>query len=286
MAKPKTTKPQNARTKNRLLLRRVDLSKTIDRKTYDKQLLKLQHKITVIQQAYLFEGRSAVIVFEGWDAAGKGGTIRRLSAALDPRSFKVWPIGAPRPYYLDRHWLARFWPMLPPRGAISAFDRSWYGRVLVERVENLTPKSRWKQGYDEINDFERTLTDHGTRIVKVFMHVSPEEQLRRFEERLSDPIKRWKLSYEDFRNRGKWPDYERAIDEMFARTSTKTAPWLAIPANDKRYARLQAIEAVVKTLSKGVDLRPPSLEPRVVEAARDHLDLHPTLIESLAGRTD
>ena len=276
MAQSKTKRPS---------LQDIDLKKTVDRDDYFKKLTKLQQKVTQIQQAYLFEGRSAVIVFEGWDAAGKGGTIRRLSAALDPRSFKVWPIGAPRPYYLDRHWLVRFWSMLPPKGAISAFDRSWYGRVLVERVEDLTPKRRWKEAYEEINDFERMLTDHGTRIVKIFMHVSPDEQLRRFEERLTDPLKRWKLSYEDFRNRGKWKTYEAAIEEMFQRTSTKTAPWLAVPSNDKKYGRLQAISAIVKTLSRGVDLSPPTLDASVVEAAQEHMDLHPSLVQNLAGRT-
>ena len=259
--------------------------KTLARAKYDKKLAKLQRELTLIQQAYLFGGQSAVLVFEGWDAAGKGGTIRRISAALDPRSFKVWPIGAPRPWYLDRHWLVRFWAMLPPKGAISAFDRSWYGRVLVERVEELTPKSRWKQGYREINDFERMLTDHGTRVVKIFFHITPDEQLRRLEERLKNPLKRWKLSYEDFRNRSKWADYATAIDEMFAKTSTDSAPWLAIPANDKKYARIEAIEAIVEQLAKGVDLSPPTLDGEVLDAAGEHLEIHPSLLESLAGRT-
>ncbi len=263
----------------------LPLDQSMKRDAYDKKLKKLQLKLTQIQQAYLFGGQSAVIVFEGWDAAGKGGTIRRISAALDPRSFKVWPIGAPRPWYLDRHWLVRFWPMLPPKGAISVFDRSWYGRVLVERVEQLTPPKRWKQAYQEINDFERMLTDHGTRVVKIFFHISPDEQLKRLEERIHDPLKRWKLSYEDFRNRDKWAAYEKSIDEMFAKTSTKDAPWLAIPANDKKYARIAAIEAIVKRLSKGVDLSPPTLDDSVLEAAKEHVELHPSILASLAGRT-
>ena len=154
-------------------------------------------------------GRSAVIVFEGWDAAGKGGTIRRTSAALDPRSFKVWPIGPPRNYYLARLYLLRFMGVLRPVGAITAFDRSWYGRVLVERVEKLIPTRRWKAAYREITEFERMMTDDGTRLVKLFFHISPEEQLRRFEARLHDPMKRWKLSFEDFRNRRHWDDYVR-----------------------------------------------------------------------------
>jgi polyphosphate kinase 2 (PPK2 family) len=269
-----------------LKLEELPQNKSIKRNAYDKKLVKLQLKLTQIQQAYLFGGQSGVVVFEGWDAAGKGGTIRRISAALDPRSFKVWPIGAPRPWYLDRHWLVRFWPMLPPHGAISVFDRSWYGRVLVERVEQLTPPRRWKQAFREINDFERMLLDHGTRVVKVFFHISPDEQLRRLEERIHDPLKRWKLSYEDFRNRSKWEAYEDAIDDMLEQTSTKRAPWVVIPANDKKYARITAIDAIVKCLAKDVDLAPPTLDDSILEAAQEHFELHPSLLESLSGRTD
>ena len=253
---------------------------------YEKQLTKLQRLLTQIQQAYLFSGQSAVIVFEGWDAAGKGGTIRRMSAALDPRSFKVWPIGAPRKYYLERHFLVRFMERMPPNGAITAFDRSWYGRVLVERVEKLTPEKRWRNAYKEINDFERMLTDDNTRLVKLFFHISPEEQLARFEERLRNPLKRWKLSYEDFRNRSHWDDYASAIDEMFKRTSTDCAPWHLIPANDKKHARIAAMKIITKTLAKGVDLSPPVLDETILDAAKEHIEMTPYLIESLAGRTE
>ncbi|WP_421852363.1 polyphosphate kinase 2 family protein [Oricola sp.] len=264
----------------------IDLTKRIKATEYEAKLEKLQQKLTRIQQAYLFAGRSAVLVFEGWDAAGKGGTIRRISAALDPRSFKVWPIGAPRRYYLDRQYFLRFMERLPPRGAITTFDRSWYGRVLVERIEELTPEKRWRAGYREINDFERMIVDDGTRIVKLFFHISPDEQLRRFESRLNDPLKRWKLSYEDFRNRNRWDDYAKAIDEMFEKTSTKDAPWTVIPANDKKFARIAAMTAITKCLSKGVDLSPPALDTTVIDAASEHFDMTPSLVESLAGRTD
>jgi AMP-polyphosphate phosphotransferase len=264
----------------------ADLSLRLDNETYQKKLARLQAKVAQIQQAYLGSGRKGVIVFEGWDAAGKGGTIRRLSAALDPRSFKVWPIGAPRNYYLQRHHLLRFMERLPPSGAISAFDRSWYGRVLVERVEGLTPAKRWKEGYREINDFERALVDDGIRIVKLFFHISPQEQLGRFEQRLHDPLKRWKLSYEDFRNRAKWDDYASAIDEMFAKTSTGHAPWTLVPSENKRYGRIAALEQIVKVLGKGVSLEPPVLDDAVVEAALEHFDLQPELVMSLKGRTE
>ncbi|TVQ34328.1 MAG: polyphosphate kinase [Geminicoccaceae bacterium] len=267
-------------------LGRVDLDAKLTRKAYDAKLVKLQLQLTKIQQAYLFSGDSAVIVFEGWDAAGKGGTIRRMSVALDPRSFKVWPIAAPRNYYLERHFLTRFFERLPPRGAISAFDRSWYGRVLVERVEGFTPKERWKAGYREINQFERMLVENGTRVIKLFFHISPEEQLRRFEERLRDPLKRWKLSYEDFRNRAKWQAYENAVDDMFERTSTSRAPWYAIPFEDKRYGRIAALTTIVRRLKAGVDLSPPTLDDSVLEAAVEHMQLPHAELRRLSGRTE
>ncbi|NOE32917.1 MULTISPECIES: polyphosphate kinase 2 family protein [unclassified Ruegeria] len=264
----------------------ADLTKRLNKKNYFDQLIDLQAKLARIQQAYLFHGLKGVLVFEGWDAAGKGGTIRRISQALDPRSFKVWPIGAPRNYYLNRHYLLRFWERLPPAGAISAFDRSWYGRVLVERIEKLTPEERWRAAYQEINDFERMLVDDGTRIVKLFFHISQEEQMRRFTERLTNPLKRWKLTYEDFRNREKWDVAEVAVDEMLARTSTELAPWHVIPANNKKHARIKAMQAIVEAFSDGVDLNPQHLDKRTLEAAGEALDVDQSLIDSLRARTE
>ncbi|WP_217355934.1 polyphosphate kinase 2 family protein [Ruegeria atlantica] len=264
----------------------ADLTRKLDKKAYFGQLVELQTRLARIQQAYLFHGLKGVLVFEGWDAAGKGGTIRRISQALDPRSFKVWPIGAPRNYYLNRHYLLRFWERLPPSGAISAFDRSWYGRVLVERIEKLTPETRWRAAYQEINDFERMLVDDGTRIVKLFFHISQEEQMRRFTERLTNPMKRWKLTYEDFRNREKWDVAEVAVDEMLARTSTEVAPWHVIPSNNKKYARITAMKAIVDAFSKGVDLNSQHLDRRTLEAAGAALDVDQSLIDSLRARTE
>jgi polyphosphate kinase 2 (PPK2 family) len=251
---------------------------------YEKKLKALQLKLVQIQQAYLFTGESAILVFEGWDAAGKGGCIRRLSAVLDPRGFKVWPIAAPRSYYLERHYLARFWDKLPPRGGMACFDRSWYGRVLVERVEGYADRARWKAAYKEINDFERLLVDDGERVLKYFLHVTPGEQLARFEERLRDPLKRWKLSYEDFRNREKWDAYREATEEMFAKTEG-AVPWTIIPGNNKKHARIAALETITRVLAKGVDLTPPSLSEEVIEAAKVHIDMEPGLIADLAGRS-
>ncbi len=264
----------------------LDMDRRVTNQDYNRELETLQRKLQQIQQAYLFSRNSAVLVFEGWDAAGKGGTIRRISTALDPRSFKVWPIGPPRDYYLDRHFLLRFMERLPPRGAITAFDRSWYGRVLVERVEGLTSQERWKAAYREINDFERMIIDDGIRIVKLFFHITPDEQLERFEERLRNPLKRWKLSYEDFRNRRRWDDYAIAIDEMFERTSTPEAPWTLIPANNKKFARIAAMSEIVECLEQGVSLAPPTLQGDVLDEARKYLDVPKSLIDSLAGRTE
>lgn len=264
----------------------ADLSKRLAKHEYFSQLAELQAQLTLIQQAFLFHGIKGVLVFEGWDAAGKGGTIRRISQALDPRSFKVWPIGAPRNYYLNRHYLLRFWERLPPDGAISAFDRSWYGRVLVERLEKFTPEERWRAAYREINDFERMLVDDGTRLVKLFFHISPDEQMKRFSERLRNPLKRWKLTYEDFRNRERWADAEVAVEEMLSRTSTETAPWYVIPANNKKYARIKAMRAIVDVFSKDMDLNPQHLDQRTLDAASQALELDRALIDGLRARTE
>lgn len=262
-------------------LDQVDLNQRMSKPSYEAELRHLQLKLAQVQQAYLHSGNKAVILFEGWDAAGKGGTIRRLSQAFDPRGFKVWPIGPPRNYYLERHYLLRFMERLPPAGAVSVFDRSWYGRVLVERVEGLIPETRWRAAYGEINDFERMLADDGVRLVKLFFHISPEVQMRRFEDRLRNPLKRWKLSYEDFRNRSRWSETVDAVNEMFERTSTEAAPWDVIPANHKKFARIAAMRRILDILSEGVDLSPPQVEERLLEQARAHLDLEPEIYEDL-----
>ena len=270
-----TQRTKIVRERKKLRLNQLDQHGSMGRAAYFEQLGVLQLKLQRIQQAYLFTGDSAVIVFEGWDAAGKGGTIRRMSAVLDPRGFKVWPIAAPRAFEKERHYLFRFWERLPPQGAISVFDRSWYGRVLVERVEGMAVDHEWQRAYDEINEFERFLLDHGTRVVKLFLHITQDEQLRRFEERLRDPMKRWKLSYDDFRNRRNWAHYQQAVEDMVERTSTRAAPWHVIPANDKKYARIACIRIVTETLAANVDLSPPPLDERAIEEVKAVLGLDP-----------
>ncbi|HET8727815.1 MAG TPA: polyphosphate kinase [Alphaproteobacteria bacterium] len=235
---------------------------------YAARLDALHGRLKALQQAYLATGDRGIVVFEGWDASGKGGVIRRLTAAMDPRSCHVWPIGSPTDKEQGKHYLFRFWQRLPDPRTIAVFDRSWYGRVLVERVEGLASEAEWRRAYHEIKGFERVLAADGVRIVKIFLHVTPEEQLKRFRARLDDPLKRWKLSEEDFRNRRRWRDYELAVEEMIAKTSTDRAPWVLVPANDKKYGRIKAIEAVAEALSSGVDLSPRPLPPAVLREAR------------------
>src|SRR5512133_2843288 len=201
-------------------------------------------------------GPPLCVVFEGWDASGKGGCIRRLVAPLDPRHVRVASFAAPTYDEKRHHYLWRFWPQLPGWGGMAVLDRSWYGRVLVERVEGFATEDQWRRAYEEINGFEHMLLADDMRVVKIFLHITPQEQLRRFRARLTDPLKRWKLSYEDFRNRGRWQDYEAAIEEMVEKTSTRRAPWYVIPANNKPFGRLAALRIVADRLSKGVCLEP------------------------------
>jgi polyphosphate kinase 2 (PPK2 family) len=234
---------------------------------YERRLKPLQYNLQLVQQAYLGSPLRAVVVLEGWDTAGKGGVVRRLGWALDPRSFKVHPIYAPSSREQVQHYLQRFWEKLPQQGEIVVFDRSWYGRVLVERVEKLATAREWKRAYREINEFERTLTADGIRLVKIFLHITPDEQIRRFKDRLTNPRKRWKLSYEDFRNRERWRDYEVAIEDMMWQTSSKRSPWYLVPANNKPYARLAAFSILTARLGEGVPLEPRPLDPKTVTAA-------------------
>lgn len=230
------------------ILARVDLGPRIEPAAYERQLARLQAKLHLLGFQIYLQKRPVVLVFEGWDAAGKGGAIHRITAEVDPRSFVVHPIAAPAGEDKSHHYLYRFWRRLPPRGQIAIFDRSWYGRVLVERVEGFACPHEWRRAYDEINAFERQLAAFGTIICKFWLHISPEEQLRRFEERKQVSIKSWKLTDEDWRNRERWAAYEQAADEMLLRTSTPSAPWTIVEAEDKRYGRIKVLRTVVRRL--------------------------------------
>ena len=196
--------------------------------------------------------RSLVMVYEGWDAAGKGGNIRRVTEHLDPRGYVVLPIAAPAGEDKTHHYLWRFWRRLKPpdEKQVIVFDRSWYGRVMVERVEGFCREDEWKRAYREINDFERQLADSGAILVKFWIHISKDEQLRRFEQRKGTPYKQWKLTDEDWRNREKWPLYEAAVEEMLLKTSTRTAPWTVVEGNFKWVARVKCLRTIVETLEK------------------------------------
>ena len=231
-------------------LDRVDLSQRLDKSEYEPRLEAAQHALFDLGRAARERAISSVLVFEGWDAAGKGGAIRRLAHAFDPRALRVVPIAAPTSEERAHPWLWRFWRHLPRAGRVLVFDRSWYGRVLVERVEGFAQEEDWRRAYEEIVDFERCLVEHGCALVKFWLHIDPDEQLRRFEERERTPHKRHKITPEDYRNRERWSDYERAVDEMLLRTSTAEAPWTVVGANDKRWARVRVLESVRDALEQ------------------------------------
>ncbi len=218
------------------------------KREYQDELDALQERALRIQQGIYHSRGRAVIAFEGFDAAGKGGAIRRLTEKVDPRGVRVVAIGPPSPDDQGRHWLSRFWRDLPVPGSVTIFDRSWYGRVLVERVEELAPRPAWKRAYREIAEFERMLVDDGVELVKIFMAVSRGEQYRRFEERLTNPYKNWKISEADLEARRRWDDYVRAADEAFARTDRPGARWRLVPGDHKWYARLEVLRIVDRAL--------------------------------------
>jgi len=197
-----------------------------------------------------------VIVYEGWDAGGKGGNIKRVTEKLDPRGYVVHPIAAPKGEDKTHHYLWRFWRRLPERGQIAIFDRSWYGRVMVERIEGFCTDDDWMRAYREINQFERQLVDFGTILLKYWVHISKEEQLRRFESRANDPLRQWKLTDEDWRNREKWDVYANAVDEMLMKTSTVTAPWTIVEGDNKPYARIKVLKTLVDKLSSELNHDP------------------------------
>ena len=215
---------------------------------YKPKLKNLQLKLLGLQRELSETRNSVLVVFEGPDAAGKGGAIKRLVERLDPRLYRVHSIVKPTQEEYQRHYLWRFWNKLPPYGQMTVFDRSWYGRVLVERVEGFAAEKEWRRAYEEINEFERCLTDDGTLIVKIYLHISKEEQLARFKRREADPYKHWKINDEDWRNRRKWDEHNVAAQEAFTRTSTARAPWNVIAGNFKWYARVRVAKIVADAL--------------------------------------
>jgi polyphosphate kinase 2 (PPK2 family) len=238
------------------MLDTIDLSLALEKPTYQEQLIKYQVALHDLGYQVYVQERPVVMVFEGWDAGGKGGAIKRVTEKLDPRGYVVYSIAAPDGDDATRHYLYRFWRRLPESGQIAIFDRSWYGRVMVERIEGFCTTSDWKRAYREINQFERQLVDFGTILFKFWLHISKEEQLARFESRNKDPLRKWKLTDEDWRNREKWGVYKQAVDEMLLKTSTITAPWTIVEGNDKYYARVKVLKTLVEKLSSELDYDP------------------------------
>lgn len=235
---------------------------------YEDDLKDIQERLARIQVAHIVHRRRSLVLLEGWDASGKGGVVRRMTAQWDPRYFDVWPICAPTQDERDHHFLWRFWKKLPACRNIAVFDRSWYGRVLVERVESFCMEAEWKRGYDEINEFEAQQIDSGTNLVKLFLHVSQEEQDRRLDDRLSSPWKRWKTGAEDYRNRARREDYLEAMHDMFRQTDTRWAPWQVIDGNNKKAARIAALTHVAERLEGLVPMEMPAADPEVVKLAK------------------
>lgn len=222
--------------------------KSIEEDEYKPKLKQLQLELLKLQRELSDSKNSVIIVFEGPDAAGKGGAIKRLVERLDPRLLRVHSIVKPTAEEYQHHYMWRFWNKLPPYGQIVIFDRSWYGRVLVERIESFATEKEWKRAYQEINEFERTICDDGAILVKFYLHISKDEQLMRFKRREADPWKHWKINDEDWRNRRKWEEHNEAAEDMFERTSTTWSPWNVIAANFKWYARVKVVRTVVDAL--------------------------------------
>jgi AMP-polyphosphate phosphotransferase len=240
--------------KDRIRLDELDQSKSLDQSEYKKVLKKHQLELLNAQLVLRESEKSLIIVVEGPDAAGKGGAIKRVTERLDPRLVRVYSIVKPTPEEYQHHYMWRFWNKLPAHGHTAIFDRSWYGRVLVERVEKFCTEAEWKRAYREINEFERQLTDDGAIIIKFYLHVTKDEQLDRFKRREADPYKHWKISEEDWRNRKHWDQHNEAAEDLFEKTSFDCAPWIVIPANYKWYARVTVVKNVAERVSKTLKL--------------------------------
>jgi len=234
------------------VLSRLDVSKRLDKRTFERELLKYQSILNGLQRRAARASVSTILVFEGVDAAGKGGAIRRVTAALDAREYQVMSIGPPTDEEAAHHYLWRFWRHLPRAGRVTIFDRSWYGRVLVERVEGFARPAEWLRAYAEVNQFEDQLVAHGIVLVKCWIHITKDEQLRRFKARQTSRFKNWKITDEDWRNRKKWDQYEQAVNDMVERTSTRAAPWTLVEGNDKYYARISVLRTACARLRKAL----------------------------------
>jgi polyphosphate kinase 2 (PPK2 family) len=250
------------------MLETIDLDKSLTKEEYVRDLVRYQVAVHSLGYQVYVQQRPVVIVYEGWDAGGKGGNIKRVTEKLDPRGYVVHPIAAPKGEDKTHHYLWRFWRRLPERGQIAILDRSWYGRVMVERIEGFCTEEEWKRAYREINHFERQLVDFGTILFKFWIQIGRDEQLRRFEGRKQTAYKAWKLTDEDWRNREKWEQYQQAVNEMLLKTSTLTAPWTVVEGNCKWYARVKVLKTLVDGLSQELNYDPFAEMPAIEKGAK------------------
>ena len=232
------------------MLDKIDLNRKIDKKTYQHIMPELENRLFDVQKASWDARIPVVILFEGWDAAGKGTSIQKLTSPIDPRGYKLYPIRAARTYEKKHPWLWRFWLKTPARGEWAIFDRSWYGRVLVERVENLIPESEWRRAYRDISDFERTLADDGTLIIKYFLHISKQEQKRRFNKLTKDPLTAWHVTPEDWEHHYRYEDWVLAYEEAFERTESEWGPWTIVEATDRRFTWVKIYQTIITGLEE------------------------------------
>jgi polyphosphate kinase 2 (PPK2 family) len=237
------------------MLEKIDLNRSLSKQRYSALKPHLQRRLYDLEKACWDAKMPTIIIFEGWDAAGKGTAINLLTSRLDPRGFKLYPIQAPRTFETHLPWLWRFWQKTPNYGEMAIFDRSWYGRLLVERVEGLTPAAEWRKGYRDIVDFERTLADDGYVITKFFLHISKKEQERRFKRLEKDPLKSWHVQPEDWEHHSKYKDYVVAIEEMLERTDTEWGPWTIVEATDRRWARIKIFQTIIRRLEEALTER-------------------------------
>jgi len=250
-SKKKKVKKPDQRFQNGVLSG-IDLSKSLTREQYKKELDSLQKRLEALHNEVYRLRIPVVLGFEGWDAGGKGGAIKRLTSHLDPRGYQVNPTASPNDIEKVHHYLWRFWNNMPKAGHIAIFDRTWYGRVMVERIEGFCTEAQWKRAYQEINEMESHMANFGAVVLKFWLHIDKDEQERRFKERMENPAKQWKITDEDWRNREKWDQYEQAVDEMLVRTSTTYAPWIVVEGNSKYYARVKVLRTVVEALEKKI----------------------------------
>jgi len=254
------------------MLEKVDLTKSLSKQEYKARLPYLRNRLYDLQKACWDAGIPSVILFEGWDASGKGTSINLLTQRLDPRGFKLYPITAPRTLESHLPWLYRFWLKLPNYGQMAILDRSWYGRVLVERVEGLTRKEQWRQAYQDIVDFERTLSDDGYVLVKFFLHISKKEQKQRFKKLLQDPLESWRVQPEDWEHHRKYDEYVEAIEEMLARTEIECGPWTIVEATDRHWTRVKIFETITARLEEALRARGQPLPPEPPPSDADGTD--------------